>query len=154
MMRQAGHPYPVFHVVDPDGRVRRFKVSRNNNANFLDVQTRQDGTLDISIRGRLIREGYDSLEEMYKRDALGVAGYQAYCEYEAACLRNEVPARPQLVKNAQTGEREHRANVDQFPEELLPEELLLRRAGKSAVSNPVYSPPRRDDLLGGAVEDG
>lgn len=105
---------------------------------------------DPYIEPEYARKGWEFLETLYEKDPreeIREQGYQLYLEYDRQ-IRARVAGAYEL-KNRRMGEdgapgtsEEKRLFARKFPEELLPQEVLARRAGSSAVSGGKFEEPK------------
>ena len=151
-MRQVGGFVPFSYVVTPKGRIKKCKYHANLGvAVRASVHRTGSGATRMGvpyIAPEYRSAGWVFLEDLYKadsRDEVREKGFDTYVKFQVQLERKahgayeEKPRRQQLDGTGDSKER--RLFAQKFPEELLPEEVLRRREGKSSVSGEVFEMP-------------
>lgn len=143
--RAPGAPLPYIHGVNPSGEIRQLPYARNINTGMTELVNGK-----IRLTRKMEDEGWISLEQAYASDPSAkkrAKGLEVYKDWERAAKQKRAPR-----TNVTKGDGSMRPATAAFPENLLPDEVIARRNGTSAVSTQIWEPPSLDDDVTEEIE--
>jgi len=136
--RAPGAQVPYIHGVSPEGKIRQLPYGRNITSGMTEMAGGR-----IVLTRAAEAKGWITLEQAYKDDPSAkkkAKGLIIYKDWEQAALHKRAP-RFRVKK----GDGSERPATKDFPEHLLPAEVIARRNGTSSVSVQEWEAPMLDD---------
>lgn len=123
----------VTYVVSPKGVIKTIRYHYNVSSPLLAIETGQRSVKQIDLSMEAKDAGYAFLEDLYLQpenpEERFPEGWQAWLSYQAALAAGEL-GRDGATQEERVGGRKEVIEYDvlqQFPEEMLPKEVLRRR---------------------------
>jgi hypothetical protein len=143
MLRSVGTKLPIIYIVTPEGQIRgrRFAPNTGNTRGASPIEVSDDGRT-ARIRPEYAERGYVELRALYDNDpnpTLQEHGFAEYVKHDNAARAGLLPSKPTGEPNTAEGVT---MNWAKLPDEWLPKEVHDRRAGRSAVTKPMWSAPK------------
>lgn len=143
-LRSFSDPLRSVEVVTGDGHIKTVYFDNHIPSPILNIQKMPNGIMDVQVSATYQEAGWSLLADLYK-DEDRLDDFEARESYRAAIRAGNI-GREDFeadVYHAEKGTQKLRYDVaQQFPEELLPNEVLKRRKAGPGVSKR-WEPPKK-----------